>query len=368
MLKGHVSIVGAGILGQTLALDLHHRGYKVTLYERSAPDAWEGASPVAGGMLAPYCELETLEPRIHQWGLIGLERWPHYLRLSASEDALIRTGSLIVSHSQDKGLWEDLRQKILTRSDTSALQIWTSEMLSLEEPELAGRFHQSMFFPAEGLLDVPTLLQQQRHTLRQSPGVQCHFNEPVHNLTALLCNPGTSSFPTPDWVVDTRGIGAANDLPQLRGVRGEAILVYAPDVDLRRTIRVMHPRYPLYIVPRPDRRYFIGATSIEREDDSPITVRSTLELLSAAFTVHPGFAEASVVQTMVGLRPAFPDHLPGLRQSGRLIRANGLYRHGYLLTPVMVEAILSQMGEAAPHHDIPVNIVPEHSKEQPCQT
>jgi len=368
LVKRHVSIVGAGILGQTLALDLYRRGYGVTLYERSAADVWEGASPVAGGMLAPYCELETLEPRIHQWGVIGLEQWPQYLRLSASESTLTRTGSLIVSHPQDQGMWEDLRQKILTRSDSAAMQIWTSVKLSQEEPELAGRFLQSMFFPAEGHLDVANLLRQQRQTLLQSPGVQCHFNEPIHDLTALLCNSESSSLPAPDWVVDTRGIGAASDLPQLRGVRGEAILVHASEVDLRRTIRVMHPRYPLYIVPRPDRRYFIGATSVEREDASPITVRSTLELLSAAFTVHPGFAEAAVLQTMVGLRPAFPDHLPGILRSDRLIRANGLYRHGYLLTPVMVEAILSQMGETTPHHGIPVSIVPEHSKEPPCRT
>lgn len=140
-----------------------------------------------------------------------------------------------------------------------------------------------------------------------------------------------------DWIADTRGLSAQADLPDLRGVRGELIIVSAPDVRLRRPIRLMHPRYRVYIVPRPSDRYVIGATSIEAEDFSPITVRSTLELLSAAFAVHPGFGEARVDETVTQCRPAFPDNRPRIHYAEGLVRINGLHRHGFLLAPALVE-------------------------------
>ena len=74
-------------------------------------------------------------------------------------------------------------------------------------------------------------------------------------------------------------------------------------------MRLIHPRWPLYIIPRGDNRFMLGATSIEAEDTG-VSVRSALELLSAAYAVHPAFAEARIVEFGSGLRPAFPDNLP----------------------------------------------------------
>ena len=132
-------------------------------------------------------------------------------------------------------------------------------------------------------------------------------------------------------------MGAKENLPNLRGVRGEIISVKTRDVHLLRPIRLMHPRYPLYIVPRPFKHFLIGATSIESDDDKPMTVQSALELLSAAFVVHPGFAEATILELVVGCRPAFPDNLPKIIYQKGLIRINGLYRHGFLIAPAIVE-------------------------------
>jgi glycine oxidase len=101
----------------------------------------------------------------------------------------------------------------------------------------------------------------------------------------------------------------------------------------------MHPRYPLYIVPRENQHYLIGATSIESDDRRPMTVQSALELLSAAFTVHPGFAEASIVELIVNCRPALPDNLPAIQVRDGLIRVNGLYRHGFLISPRLAELV-----------------------------
>ena len=93
------------------------------------------------------------------------------------------------------------------------------------------------------------------------------------------------------------------------------IVVETTEIALSRPVRLLHPRWPLYIVPRDDNRFMIGATTIESEDRG-VSVRSALELLSAAYAVHPAFGEARIVEIGAGLRPAFPDNLPRDRRRG----------------------------------------------------
>jgi glycine oxidase len=86
----------------------------------------------------------------------------------------------------------------------------------------------------------------------------------------------------------------------------------------------------------------IGATSIESEDDR-VSVRSALELLSAAYAVHPAFGEARIVELGAGLRPAFPDNLPRIAIADKRIEVNGLYRHGFLLAPALAELTVAYL-------------------------
>ena len=85
-----------------------------------------------------------------------------------------------------------------------------------------------------------------------------------------------------------------------------------------------------YIVPRGDGLFMIGATMIESSDQSRISARSMVELLNAAYALHPSFGEAEIIETGTDVRPAFPDNLPRIRRTGKILRLNGLYRHGYL--------------------------------------
>ena len=87
----------------------------------------------------------------------------------------------------------------------------------------------------------------------------------------------------------------------------------------------------------------IGATEIESEDDSPMSVRSALELLSAAYTVHSGFAEARILESGAQCRPSFKNNLPKimLHKDHRFIHVNGLYRHGFLIAPAIVDRLLN---------------------------
>ena len=64
----------------------------------------------------------------------------------------------------------------------------------------------------------------------------------------------------------------------------------------------MHPRYKLYIVPKPHGRFIIGATELESEDRSPMSLQSLLELGSALYTLNPAFAEARILELDANLR------------------------------------------------------------------
>jgi glycine oxidase len=119
----------------------------------------------------------------------------------------------------------------------------------------------------------------------------------------------------------------------LRGVRGEMLLVRTREVRLSRPVRLLHPRIPLYIVPRADGLFMIGATMIESAEQGGMTARSAIELLSAAFALHPAFGEAEVVEMSAGVRPAYADNAPRLVERDGRLCLNGAYRHGYLLAP-----------------------------------
>ena len=134
-----------------------------------------------------------------------------------------------------------------------------------------------------------------------------------------------------DLVADCTGMASPD--PHLRPIRGEMLILHAPDVSLSRPVRFLHPRIPVYVVPRDNSVFMVGATMIESGDQGAVSVRSTMELLNAAYSLHPGFAEAKIIETGVGLRPAYPNNLPRLTFTGNTLSMNGFYRHGFLLAP-----------------------------------
>src|SRR5208337_4477362 len=138
-------------------------------------------------------------------------------------------------------------------------------------------------------------------------------------------------------VLDCRGFAARPQLPELRGVRGEMIRVRSPEVRLTRSVRFLHPRIPLYVVPRTDGEHMIGATMIESAERGAVSVRSAIEMLSAAYALHPAFGEAEVLEMSADVRPAYPDNEPRIEERDGRIFLNGFYRHGFLLAPAFAE-------------------------------
>jgi len=190
------------------------------------------------------------------------------------------------------------------------------------EPDLHG-FGKGLYFEREAHLDPRQALADLYRDLKNQ-GVEFHRKLAPARL---------------ENAIDCRGLHARETLHDLRGVKGEMLVIRCRDVVLTRPVRLLHPRMPLYIVPRGDGIFMLGATMIESEDSSRITARSMLELLSAAYALNPAFGEAEVLEIGVDLRPAFPDNLPRIRRLGQTIYANGLYRHGYLLAPALAKGV-----------------------------
>lgn len=289
-------------------------------------------------MLAPLCELETGEEEIFDLGVLSLERWPEFLTLLDESVFFQRAGTLVVSPPSDRAELELFARRLAGRArPPTELQELRAPELARLEPELGGRFSRGFHVGGEGQIDNRQLLTALRNTL-EARGVDWRTGREVAQVRpgrVILADGFEEAF---DAVADCRGLGSKAELDGLRGVRGELMRVDAPEVDLHRPIRLMHPRFPVYVVPRPEGKYLIGATSVESEDFSPISVQSTVELLGAAFVVHPGFAEARVLESVVNCRPCFPDHRPRLYYRDGLVRLNGLYRHGYLVSPILALA------------------------------
>jgi glycine oxidase len=317
----NIAVRGAGVVGLWQALTFARRGHKVTLCERSPVPFMHGCSLYAGAMLAPNCEKESAEAKVRELGLRGLALWRE------TYSGAIANGTLVVALHRDRAELDRFARM------TEGHQRLSPAELAATEPALINRFAGGLYYAEEGHLSpepaLHFLLEQ-----AQTAGVEVRF--------------GNGEYPADaDLVIDCRGLAAKDKLPNLRGVRGERIVVKSRDVNLLRPIRLLHPRFPLYVVPWGKGVYMIGATVIESEEAGLITLRSALDLLSAAYALEPAFSEAEILLQGAGARPAFPDNRPRIMVGRRYIYVNGLYRHGFLLAPVMAELVADHIETGA---------------------
>lgn len=309
-----ITVVGAGIAGLWQAFTLTRRGHRVRLIERNAEPFAGSASRLAGAMLAPECEAEAAEPLVRELGLKALALW------RKAYPRLVENGSLVVAQARDRGELTRFARMTVGHETVDAARI--AEL----EPQLEGRFTTGLFFPQEA---------------HMAPEPAMAFLLEAARAAGADVSLGALWNGTDDEgaIVDCRGLEARPDLPGLRGVRGERLVLRTREISLQRPVRLLHPRFPIYVVPWGDGLFLVGATAIESDDSGPVTVRSALELLGTAYALHPAFGEAEIVAAGAGVRPAFPDNLPRIVVRGAHIYVNGLYRHGFLLAPVLAELV-----------------------------
>lgn len=355
----HIGIAGAGLLGRLLAFELARTGHSVEVFDPApgpdAPAAGAGtayaAAWTAAGMLSPTAELESADANVFALGLRSLELWPAIVASLGMPVELHRRGSLLLAHRGDEGAARRVVDLLKHKAPAGhAPQLLEAAALRDLEPDLHGVAH-AWLLPHEGQIHTVQAMVALAGAATAA-GARWHWGSTVDRLRPGEIHTAQSVLAF-DCVFDVRGTGArpaagaadsaAGFTAGVRGVRGEVIWLHAPHVALQRPIRLLHPRHRVYLVPREGGHIVIGASEIESEDRSPISLRSMVELLAAAHSIIPELAEARVVHTETNLRPALPDNLPHVEQAPGLVRINGLFRHGWLIAPALVEQTLQKL-------------------------
>ncbi|HEX7381764.1 MAG TPA: FAD-dependent oxidoreductase, partial [Nevskiaceae bacterium] len=274
MTTPRVTVIGAGPAGLTAALELSDGGAEVEVLERGTAPGRQACGWFAGGMLGPWYERADSDPRVLEWGLQALEWWPRHF------SGTVLAGTLVLAQPRDRAELD----RFATR--TTGYRWLDADAITALEPDLADRFRRALFFPQEGHLDprlaLPALVDE-----LTARGVAVRFGVNVDAGVAATAE---------RLLLDCRGPCARDRLPRLRCVRGEMARVHTTDVHFRRPVRMLHPRHPVYVIPRADDTFMVGGTVIESANAEPVTVRSAMELLSSAYAIHPAFAEAHVVE------------------------------------------------------------------------
>jgi glycine oxidase len=380
----NIAIIGAGLMGRLVALSLlrdkqlrgkQSKGVTITLFDKDNKLSHNSAAYAAAGLLTPLGESLHCEPTIVSMGFESLRLWPTLLDSLDEYTFFQQTGAIMVSHEQDKGDYQRFVRHLNNNyPEHTKHSLNRAELLALE-PEIGRSFNQALYLPQEGQLGNRRLLVALRKQLEKESDEantgnntsnksgnklnwlsECEvieigsvINTAEESSTVVFLQGNEQHSQGFDLVIDCRGTGASHKnsasacapLIDLRSVRGELFQLFAPEVNISRPIRLMHPRYQLYIAPKQKGYYVVGATEIESDDDSSMTVRSAMELLSAAYSVHPGFAEANIRQHVSQCRPAFSDNQPKITHKGSLIQVNGLFRHGFLIAPVVLKQTLA---------------------------
>jgi glycine oxidase len=371
-----IAILGGGLAGRLLAWRLANRSRdsavkhnqdngiilisEIHVFEKGSlipalNEPQKAAAFTAAAMISPMSELVASEPEVFTLGQKSLELWPTWLEQIDCLQHFHQQGSLVIAHPNDlaelKQFEKDLTfklQQLTNEADNEAYTgsyyqtLQNQQQLAALEPNLGNHFQQGLFLQSEAHIDHHPVLSKLVEEA-QALGAQFHQHKAVEIDDSILAD-----F---DLIFDCRGVGSKHssyDQAQLRGVRGEVIWLESKEITLTRPIRMMHPRYKLYLVPKPNNQFMIGATEIESEDRSPISLRSSMELMSALYAINPAFAEARILHQDQNLRPAYLDNLPKI-QLGKskthqpVISINGLYRHGYLIGPALIEQAIEKV-------------------------
>ncbi len=307
-------------MGRLLAVELARQGHRVEVYDAGSPQAEQSAATVAAAMLAPLAESAITEPGVVRIGQLALPRWQQLDCVAEpSRCSFQQAGTLIVWHRQDAAEAQRFTRVLEANQQTTPelppLQKLDSAALAQAEPTLAGRFNHGLYLPGEGQLDNRQLLTSLLAEMTRL-GVQMHWNAPARPRPLHRARQGN---PTGCWTAEAWALARTGR--DLRGVRGEVVRLYAPDVTLQRPPAwCTHATRSTW---RPSKTdiFVIGATEIESTTwRRPACARrwSCSARLHRAHWLcrgahsrnpHPG-------------RPTLPDNLPAIR-GPRRARAGG---------------------------------------------
>ncbi len=348
VIQADVTVVGDGIIGQSIAFEARRVGLRVVLVSKSLPGA---ATPAAGGMLCPSGEAFESEQRLINLATESCRIYPDFIKrieeISGQSTGYDRSGTLMVALTRDHvGQLEQLGKAQRERG----LQTRWLEPNVLKEIEphisprqcgalLAGDDHQ-----VNPIMLHAALLAANRKSgvqiLEHSGTIQLETQGGTAHGVALLEHPGHPRIESP-WVVSASGawsseIEELQELP-LRPVRGQYVRLRGAPL-LKHVVRTPD----LYMIPRADGVLYLGGSMEEAGFDPKPLAGHTMDLLWHGFRAVPGIYELEMLETAAGFRPALRDNLPAIGHCNipGLLTAIGHYRHGIMLAPITAAAIL----------------------------
>jgi glycine oxidase len=307
------------------------------VFERGTPGC--GASSVAAGMLAPVTETDFGEDEILRLNLESAALWPAFAaeleEASGMPTGYRADGALVVAVDRDDA--EELRRLHELQRSLGLESEWLVPSAARAlEPGLAPRIAGAIDAPGEAQADPVAVVAALRHAFESLGGrIERAEVESVAGLSA-------------DQVVLAAGAWSAK-LADVRvhPVKGQLLHLRTRDGAQPLAGRIIRtPR--CYVVPRPDGRVVIGATSEEKGFDTSVDAGAVHRLLEAAWEMLPDVWELEFVQVLAGLRPATPDNRPLIgRASDRVVHATGHYRNGILLAPLTAQRVAEELTKVA---------------------
>src|SRR5882762_10553101 len=330
-------VVGAGIIGLSLAIELNKQGLRVLVVEKGEPGR-EG-SWAAGGMLVDY-PAETL-PGLRELATASARMYPEFVHELEDESGLMidlrsvvtlvlsRVETISAGHSPATTQAYALPQPLAELEP--ALQI-------LNNPAL----HLTALYIKERSVD-PRHLTAAALAAARHRGID--FSSGDHVLAVEVADGKAAGVRTnktrfaAGMVVNCAGAWAGQIGPHLfptRPVKGQMLCVAMPQKEMVRHV-VRTP--DVYLIPRSDGRMLIGATVEEAGFDKQTVPETILKLRQAALDLVPKLAGARILEAWAGLRPGTPDGLPilGATPTPGYFVATGHFRDGILLAPVTAE-------------------------------
>lgn len=345
-----VVVVGGGVIGLSCAWRAAQRGARVAVVERGEPGC--GATRVAAGMLAPVGELSFGEPELLELTLAAARLYPQFvteLEAATGEGTgYEELGALHVALDRDEAAQlrrvHDLQRSLELEAE------WLPPRRCRElEPGLTPSFHGGVFAPGEAAVDPRALTRVLLAALRAKGAEVLTGIEVIDGVfeDGRLVGVRTRDEELrAETVVLAAGAwsGAAEWLPEparppVRPVKGQVLELRRRDGETAAHHIVASER--VYLVPRPDGRLIVGATSEEMGFDTAVTAGGIHELLREAYRLLPDVAEMEMVDAIAGLRPGTPSNLPLVAPGAidGLILATGHYRNGILLAPLAAQAV-----------------------------
>jgi glycine oxidase len=350
--RADVVVVGAGLIGMSIAFELNRRGAGVVVLD-SAATPGTGATNVAAGMLAPVGELDFGEPALLEINLESAALYPEFVAsvesASGHDVSYRRPGGLHVALDRDEAA--ELRRVLDLQAGLGLDSRWLGPGASRElEPGLAPGLNGAVLVAGDGTVDPRALTAALAVALARA-GMEVRTSARVEGL---LVEDGTATgvMLADGSTIHARAVVAAagaesgraswipaDDRPPVRPVKGQVAELKGDPADPVCSRILASER--VYLVPRPDGRLIVGATVEEMGYDRTVTAGGVHELLREAYRLLPDVAEMEFLGATAGLRPGTPDNLPvvGPASTPGLVLATGHYRNGILLAPVTAKAV-----------------------------